>query len=498
MKKSLFLSRIALVLLILVCSRPFARASHVVGMDLNYRNISGDTYQVTLILYSNCGEASLVAASTMPHGVPKVYIYDHGALVTSIDLAIVPPDSGIEVTPICSDSTQCVNTAYAIPGVKRFTYTGTYTVPSHSACWRFLYTGEMASAATSERAADITNLTPPGVTIVQITDTLNDLIAPNSSPYFTNIATPFFTDNAVNSYNPGAIDPDGDSLSFSFGPAQNGSAAAGLGSVASYISPYSYLNPLGVPSNTTYVTLDSTNGQITFYPIAQYRNVVFYNIREYRAGQLVGSSQREMTFTTLISASAPPTIFYDSATAGTITAPYVFHVSSGTGPYSIFMNPFSTTTTNPITVSDTALPAGATFTTIGNGTPAPACTFSWTTAGVTPGTYTFYVTLASLGSSTCNTEYFTFVVIVDPAVPTGIATQTVADFTIAPNPATDIIRITAPVLIRNIALSDLSGRLLLAATGSSRSETLHTASLPAGVYQVRINDGSQSKMFIKK
>ncbi len=492
--------KVRIFALAFMCSLLFSVASfasHVVGMDLNYVHLTGDTYQINLVLYSDCGEPSHAADSTMPIGVAHLYICDTNRYVASIHLNIVPPDSGLVVSPFCSDSTQCVNMAFAIPGVKRYTYSGTYTVPSHSRYWRFIYTGDMNPGSTSARAAVITNIVNAQNTLVQLIDTLNDLAGPNSSTAFTNIATPFFTENFTNNYNPGGADPDGDSLVYSFTNAQNGTGAGSTGASVTYLTGYSPYNPLGTPIFTNFCNLNSTNGQVSFYPLAQYRNVVVYNVREYRAGVLVGSCQREMTFTVLSGSSAPPTVAYDSATAGTILSPYIFHTPPTTGSFSIFMNPTEADTTNAIVVTDTLLPAGSTFTVTGNGTPHPACTFSWSTTGVPAGVYPFFVSLTSLGSSLCNTSSFAFAVVIDTAgTYSGVLDNSFAQFSVVPNPATNSIRIIAPEMIKLVQICDLSGRELLYRDGREQTEFFDVSGLAPGTYMIRVND-LQHQKFVK-
>jgi len=110
----------------------------------------------------------------------------------------------------------------------------------------------------------------------------------------------------ANSYIPLAVDPDGDSLYFSLVAATQGTSACGaVGGPVTYVgtawSPpttsVSAANPITVTAGT--FSFNSTTGLLSFYaPVAQ-RSVVVYNIREYRSGVLVGTSQREMTFLVL-------------------------------------------------------------------------------------------------------------------------------------------------------------------------------------------------------
>ena len=91
-----------------------------------------------------------------------------------------------------------------------------------------------------------------------------------------------------------------------------------------------------------------------------------------------------------------------------------FEACANQGPISFTVNPTESTGTNNITVTYAALPAGATFTTVGNGTPAPHCTFSWSTIGVTPGSYTFYVTYTDNNCPLAAVQTLAYTVIILP------------------------------------------------------------------------------------
>jgi hypothetical protein len=152
------------------------------------------------------------------------------------------------------------------------------------------------------RASAITNLSSPGSTIIELVDTLNNLSAANSSPILTVSQQTFFCNSQHDSYLPTAVDPDADSLSISLVDPLNGtgtptcptslSAAAFTGTAWTSV-PISATEPLQVLADS--FTLDPSSGNIGFHPSGFQRGVLVYNIREYRAGTLVGTSQREMT-----------------------------------------------------------------------------------------------------------------------------------------------------------------------------------------------------------
>ena len=372
-------------------------ASHIVGMDLFYTYVAGDTYKITVVAFGDCGSASAAAFATLPVSIPNICIYDGNTYVTTIALAIQAPDTGVEITPVCPGvATQCSDATSTIPGIKKFVYSANYTLPHTSSVWRFIFTGDMTAPTGSAtgRAAAITNILPG--TTTELIDTLNNAVHHNSNPLLTVVPTPFFCLNHNDGYNPGAVDPDGDSLSFFLVPGINGAATSGSaanctpGPAVTYTGTFSGAAPLGVTAGS--FSLNPVTGQILFFPNIIQRALVVYNIEEYRNDTLIGTCQREMTFLVQTCTNPPPGGILSSATAGTLVDSTDFKICSDVGPFSIFMNPTEPNPANNITVTASGLPAGATFTVVNNGTNHPNCTFTWTTTGITPGTYVFYVT----------------------------------------------------------------------------------------------------------
>ena len=222
-------------------------ANHLVGMDFYYTWVSGNTYKITLIAYGDCGSAATTSAfAALSTNAPEVYIYNGSTYLATINLAIQPPSAGVEITPVCPADillTQCTNLSYTIPGIKKFVYSATYTLPTTSSAWRFLFTGQLTGSLAG-RALSITNISSSPDTYIQLVDTLNNTVTHNSSPALTNIPTPYFCVNNNDNYNPGAVDPDGDSLTFFLVAGQSGTTTSTPGGLVSYIGGgYSLLFP---------------------------------------------------------------------------------------------------------------------------------------------------------------------------------------------------------------------------------------------------------------
>jgi len=386
-------------------------ANHLVGMDFHYTYVSGNTYTITLIAYGDCGSAATTSAfGLLSSSTPRIYIYNADTYIDSINLTIVPPTAGVEITPVCPADlllTQCTDLSYTIPGIKKFVYSGNYTVSGPSTAWRFLFTGEMGGSFAG-RALSITNIFSTPDTYIQLIDTLDNSGLHNSNPDLTNIPTPFFCLDYSDNYNPGAVDPDGDSLTFYLVPAQSGTLTDIPGGLVTYYAGFTGADPFGASAST--FTLDASTGQITFFPTATQRSLVVYNIEEHRSGVLVGTSQREMTFLVQTCTNTPAFGGLSGASSGVIDDSTHFHICQNSGAFSFDLNPTEADASNDITVTYTGLPTGSSFTVTGNGTPTPHAVFSWTSTGVTPGAYTFYVTYTDNNCPLAGTQTIAYTV----------------------------------------------------------------------------------------
>jgi gliding motility-associated-like protein len=408
MKKLSTLIRHFIYVILTLISIP-SFANHLVGMDLFYTWVSGNTYKITLIAYGDCGSAATTPAfGALSTNAPEIYIYNGGTYISTITLTIQAPSSGVEVTPVCPADislTQCTNTSFAIPGIKKFVYTALYTVAGPSSAWRFLFTGQLTGSSAG-RALSITNIFTTPITFIQLVDTLNNTVTHNSSPTLTNVPTPFFCLDNADNYNPGAIDPDGDSLRFFLVSGQNGTTTLTAGGLVSYTGAYTPTAPLAVTS----MTFDPYTGQIAFFPNLLQRSLVVYNIEEYHAGAFRGTSQREMTFLVQTCTNTPPTGIITGETSGTVPNTTHFQICQNSGSFSFHIDPTEADITNNITVSYAGLPPGSTFVITGNGTPTPHCIFTWTSTGTPPGSYTFFITFTDNNCPLAGTQTIAYTV----------------------------------------------------------------------------------------
>ncbi len=305
-----YLHKLILVAVIFVSSQN-AYASHLFGAGLRYTYVSGMTYKVTLELYGDCGPASRTVFNTLSTATPEICVYDGSTSFSTITLGIDTPSAGIELTPLCAgDTSTCTSLTATIPGVKKFSYSGTVTLSHTSSVWRFIFVGHTSSTISAGRTASITNLMA-GFSI-QLIDTLNNTTYTNSSSNVTVSPSPYFPISTINHYLPLAVDPDGDTLYYELVGATNGNNICGsIGGPVTYIglawpgTPASGAHPLSVASASDF-SFNSGTGEIIFKPNILQRSTVVYNIRETRGGTFVGNSQMEFNFNVLMGSGTGP------------------------------------------------------------------------------------------------------------------------------------------------------------------------------------------------
>ncbi|WNJ16591.1 PKD domain-containing protein [Pontibacter sp. G13] len=296
-----------------------AEASHYMGYDLTYECLGSCTYRIYMTLYYDCAGGATQGGLPAPGGggigAPSLSFVGNGAN------CIAPTAVGgwiqtkwDEVTPICpalfagpagtyptycKAGTPTTGTQYPnvnvpagpvapLPGVAGETFYRDYSFCNVN-CDNyeiqgtfFARNGTIASGAANQG--------------MQVQGTTIDLtLSPcNNSPYFTVDPVPYFCAGTNFTFNQGAVDPDGDSLSYELGPCWQG-----LNNQVTYVNGFSPTSPLGP---TWAVSINAYTGDITFTPNptgAELIAVLCLTVNEWRNGQLIGSVTRDIQVTVI-------------------------------------------------------------------------------------------------------------------------------------------------------------------------------------------------------
>lgn len=291
-----------LLIFLLLKLTDFASASHLMGGNLGYEYLgpSGGNFQykIRLILYYNC-DANSAIPNPEPNQNINIYLQDipnnpmgggNKTLHSAVNLLLVLAEP-VE-PPIASGcgigQDVCIN-----KGV----YEGVISLPMN-------FNGYHLYFENFARNAGIVNLLNPGGTGMSFHAYIPPTLVNNSTPVFFDDPVPFLCLNDTTSILNTAFDPDGDQLIFSF---VNPLAGSGGGNPLPWpITPVTYnagfgvAQPFGVGG---YSFINGSNGLTEYMSTLAGNFVVCVEIREYRNGNLIGVSRRDLQ---LLVINCPP------------------------------------------------------------------------------------------------------------------------------------------------------------------------------------------------
>lgn len=254
-----------LMLIVMLSFQQKARASHAVGGAITYSWISGNTYEVNLVFYSDCG--GITAGSVVSLSV-------NSASCGQSFNSILNLFSATEVTPICSGS-QTTCSGGVLPGYRKNVYKGNITFPMQCNDWLISYSNCCRNGA-------ITNLVNAPAAAIYLVSKLDNLTYPaNNSPVFTNSSNFVFAQNSQQKLSLNAYDSDGDSLIYSLV-----NPLSGAGQPISFVSGLSANYPFYTTNSS--VGFNSANGELNFTATSAQVAVLAMRVDEYRGGNHIG------------------------------------------------------------------------------------------------------------------------------------------------------------------------------------------------------------------
>ena len=299
-----------------------SKATHLVGSDISYQCTStSGVYKVVLKIYRDCfgiplcpnctnaipngtiagcttassGWATqILGASTACNGV-SYGNFTLNAITVSNSFDII--QTCVSVTSVCTNC-NTRNAGTFSPGIEVYTYEGNIDLSGiPSTCCNITL-----GANTCCRNNALTTIVPGSF---QTVCTINRCQSTcNSSPTFTNEAVAIVCGNTDFVYNLGAMDPDGDSLSYAFGQ-----SLQGIGSFVQYVPPFSATYPFpyfGAPSMNAALPaglhIDPITGDILFRPIGIFVSNLVIEVTQWKlVGNVrvnVGMTRRDVQFQT--------------------------------------------------------------------------------------------------------------------------------------------------------------------------------------------------------
>ena len=356
---------------------PECKATHLAGAEITYEWISGSTYRINYRMYRDC------SGITEPSTVSVCYRDACNTFSGTITLSKAPAPNGLEVGTGCPGfNSTC--TGGSNPGYREWLYTNTVTLPSQCIYWTF-------SASINARNPFINNVGGPpnggnpGAQNLYVETTFDNLAAQgNSSPYFTVKPINYMCINSPYSFNNGAVDPNGDSLSFELIMPLGGGGSCNLSTTptpllfnTSASPPHNLINN-PIQTNNSF-SLNANTGQMTFTPSAIQIGVITVLVREWRNGQQIGSVIRDMQYIVMQCTSVPPTMETDTMSFGGVQMVNGQVQGCADEPLSFCFDVGSTSNQAVLVVSsnNATVAPGSTITYTGQGTDSVRGCFNW-------------------------------------------------------------------------------------------------------------------------
>lgn len=273
-------------------------ATHNMAGEIRAERIGVRTYKITLLTYTD-PEAACVDRCNATLFVCS----PSGAIIDS--LPNIPRSNGLSTIagpPGCGVMS-CGGTAnmgeYIYGFIKENIYYTNYTFPNDGKYFLRYY--------DRNRINDVVNMTNSGnqSLFVETQLLVSEAFLQDNPPILLNRPLDFACTGKIWTHNPGAYDPDGDSLMYDLYPSQQWDPAGGMVNpvtCAGWVSP-------GVVGGTSSITIDPFTGLITWNaPIAIGTYNIAIRIRQFRKGVEIGYVIRDMAIIVKSCNNDPPVI----------------------------------------------------------------------------------------------------------------------------------------------------------------------------------------------
>jgi len=286
----------------------------MVGGEIYYDYLGNNNYQITLIVYRDCGPTN--SNNTQFDNLAPIAVYNNGNLVTSFNVQKSPSTLvPVNLSNPClvAPPSACVEEARYISTINLPPIAGGYDIAYQRCC-------------RNPSTQNIFNPNTQGSTYLA-TIPGDPSLAQNSSPRFTDYPPTVLCVNNLLDFDHSATDLDGDSLTYELCTPYTGASAANPAPTAlppPYNSVlwnpgYSVTNQIqGSPT----LSIDANTGLLTGFPTLQGIYTFGVCVKEYRNGLLLSESRRDFQFwitncDPLLTASVPTQI--DSCASYTVS-----------------------------------------------------------------------------------------------------------------------------------------------------------------------------------
>jgi gliding motility-associated-like protein len=260
-----------------------AGATHIVGGELNYTYLGGDSYRVQLTLIRDCRNSATpfdAQASIGVYSSGNSFLFQ--VLVSPTDSSLIPNTAN---SPCLIPPTNiCYRVAH---------YDTVISLPPRIGGYQLAY----QRCCRNNSIANIANVASTGATYYATVPD-RSVVPINSSPVFNNLPSTFLCRNELFDFDNSATDYDGDSLVYAMCvPFEGADPTAPQPQPPSnppyntivWASPYSFANPLGGSP----LAIDPVTGRLTAVPLFIGQFVYGVCVKEYRNGVYLGETRRD-------------------------------------------------------------------------------------------------------------------------------------------------------------------------------------------------------------
>ncbi len=260
-----------------------AQATHIVGGELNYKNLGSNNYEIRITIYR---DACVGQVGFDDPGSLGIFDSSNNLI---FQYFMTPRDSG-DVPPILYDPCTDVPVFFCY---KYCHYIDTINLPPQVGGYQLVY----QRCCRNQNIVNLINPQSVGATYTAFVPG-PEVVAINSNPVFKNIVPPFVCADKPFFFDNSAIDIDGDSLVYElFTPFDGASVAAPMPQppnnppylIVPWQAPYNTLNMLGGIA----MTVNSSTGLVTATPNLQGYYVVGLKVKEYRQGVYLSETRRD-------------------------------------------------------------------------------------------------------------------------------------------------------------------------------------------------------------
>ena len=456
-------------------------ASHAMGGEITYQCLGGNQYQLRFTFYRDC--TGIPAPSFMAISVTSSCFVNQ-----SINLNPTP-QSPQQISPICSTVSSSCDGGNFI-GIEEWIYEGTVTLPGPCVDWMF-------SHSENARNAAITTISGAGVEDLFVFATLNNTNGIcNNSPVFSNRPMPMACINQRFCFNHGAIDSEGDSLSFQLVTPRIGPL---FSDTVTYLAGHSATQP--IISNPP-MTFNEQSGDFCMTPQQPEVSCMAVLVNEFRNGVLIGQVLRDLQITILNCGNLLPQL-----TGINGLPPFDINVCANQ-ENCFFISSFDPDVSQTTTITyDFAIP-NMTFTT-SSGVRDTAFFCLTPDSSFTDSILCFTATVMDNNCPYTGTQTYSYCLVLDHSPgcqPVGIATMPRYNyqFTIYPQPASgdihfDFTHGLNSRSIKNLIIENMLGETVYMTPVSASMLTIDAHQINAdGIFIARITDANDKTIGIQK